>query len=184
MASIWAGSAMVATARGGGGGRFGGRGLEGMSGGNGSARGRGIGARVGGMGGGGAGLASVEVACRQAKDPAPSRPGTESRETPALVTGGSPAAFEERFPDVATRPVVQTVGEKTFYWKNNLWRDADLTLEETEKNPTRVEQFSDGYFAAWRLETTAASPSTLPSMARFWFGSMKKTYLIEPPETN
>jgi Ca-activated chloride channel family protein len=82
----------------------------------------------------------------------------------------------------AGKPAVQTVADKTFYWKNNRWRDADLT-EETEKNPTRVEQFSDAYFAlASRDNGRFAKYLALdgPILVRL----DEKTYLIEPPETN
>jgi Ca-activated chloride channel family protein len=41
---------------------------------------------------------------------------------------------------------VQTIGEKTFYWKNDRWRDADVTADG-EKNPIRIKPFSDAYFA-------------------------------------
>jgi Ca-activated chloride channel family protein len=46
----------------------------------------------------------------------------------------------------ADKPSVQNVADKTFYWKNNRWRDAELTAE-TEKDPIKVQQFSDAYFA-------------------------------------
>jgi Ca-activated chloride channel homolog len=45
----------------------------------------------------------------------------------------------------AARPPIQTIGEKTFYWKENRWRDADVTAEN-EKHPVRIKQFSDAYF--------------------------------------
>jgi hypothetical protein len=44
------------------------------------------------------------------------------------------------------RKPVQTIGEKTFYWKNDRWRDADVTADG-EKNPIRIKAFSDAYFA-------------------------------------
>jgi Ca-activated chloride channel family protein len=44
------------------------------------------------------------------------------------------------------KKAVQTIGEKTFYWKNDCWRDADVTAEN-EKNPIRIKPFSDAYFA-------------------------------------
>jgi hypothetical protein len=80
----------------------------------------------------------------------------------------------------SSRPTVQTVGDKTFYWKNNRWRDADLT-EETEKNPTRVEQFSVAYFMlASRDNGRFAKYLALdgPILVRL----DEKTYLIEPAE--
>ena len=75
---------------------------------------------------------------------------------------------------------MQTVGDKTFYWKNNRWRDAELT-EETEKNPTRVEQFSVAYFMlASRDNGRFAKYLALdgPILVRL----DEKTYLIEPAE--
>jgi hypothetical protein len=73
---------------------------------------------------------------------------------------------------------VQTVGDKTFYWKNNRWRDADVTAEN-EKTPTRVAQFSDAYFAlAARDNGRFAKYLALdgPMLVRL----DGKTYLIEP----
>ncbi|HEV3304639.1 MAG TPA: VIT and VWA domain-containing protein [Planctomycetaceae bacterium] len=162
---------------GGGGGHFGGRGLEGMSG-NGSAGGRGIGGRVGGIGGGGAG-GFGGGGLSTGKDPLPADPAASGDSRPSHRRRPSAS---RKVSDVATRPVVQTVGDKTFYWKNNRWRDADLT-EETEKNPTRVEQFSDAYFAlASRDNGRFAKYLALdgPILVRL----DEKTYLIEPPETN
>jgi hypothetical protein len=84
--------------------------------------------------------------------------------------------------DGSSKPVMQTVGDKTFYWRDGHWRDADLT-EETEKGPTRVEQFSDAYFAlAARDDGRLAKYLALegPILVRL----DDKTYLIEPAEPN
>ena len=73
---------------------------------------------------------------------------------------------------------MQTVGDKTFYWKNNRWRDADVTAEN-ENTPTRVAQFSDAYFAlAARDNGRFAKYLALdgPMLVRL----DGKTYLIEP----
>ncbi len=64
---------------------------------------------------------------------------------------------------LAERKPVQTIGEKTFYWKNDRWRDADVTAEG-EKNPTRIKPFSDAYFAL-AAQRTADLPNTWPSTA-------------------
>jgi Ca-activated chloride channel family protein len=80
------------------------------------------------------------------------------------------------------KSVVQTVADKTFYWKNNRWRDADIT-DENEKHPVRVKQFSDTYFAlASRENGRFAKYLALdgPILVRL----DDKTYLIEPAETN
>jgi hypothetical protein len=76
---------------------------------------------------------------------------------------------------------MQTVGDKTFYWKNDRWRDADLT-EETEKDPIRVQQFSEAYFGlAARDSGRFAKYLALdgPILVRL----DDKTYLIEAAET-
>jgi Ca-activated chloride channel homolog len=84
--------------------------------------------------------------------------------------------------EAAKKPAVQTVADKTFYWKNNRWRDADLTAE-TEKDAIKVQQFSEAYFAlASRDNGRFAKFLTLdgPIVLRL----DGKTYLIEPAATN
>jgi Ca-activated chloride channel family protein len=105
----------------------------------------------------------------------------EFSDSPAVVMK-RPAPGLQNGSEAAGKPSVQTVGDKTFYWKNNRWRDADLT-EDTEKHPTRVEQFSDAYFAlASRDNGRFAKYLALdgPILVRL----DNKTYLIEPSETN
>jgi Ca-activated chloride channel family protein len=100
--------------------------------------------------------------------------------TPVVDLDGLPAG--QKSSDAARKPTVQTVGDKTFYWKNNRWRDAVLT-EESAKKPTRVTQFSDAYFAlASRDNGRFAKYLALdgPILVRL----DDKTYLIEPPEPN
>jgi len=58
--------------------------------------------------------------------------------------GGS-VVFKTDDATVGQNPI-QSIGEKTFYWKNDRWRDADVTAEG-EKNPIRIKPFSDAYFA-------------------------------------
>jgi len=84
--------------------------------------------------------------------------------------------------EAAKKPAVQTVADKTFYWKNNRWRDADLTAE-TEKEAIKVQQFSEAYFAlASRDNGRFAKFLALdgPILVRL----DGKTYLIEPAATN
>jgi len=132
------------------------------------------GGRGGGMGGGG-GMISQ-------RDPLPAdvpslAPTVTSTRTHWKAQTQSQTNFEG-----PRKQVVQTVGGKTFYWKNNRWRDAELT-EETEKNPTRIEQFSAAYFAlASRDNGRFAKYLALdgPILVRL----DDKTYLIEPADTN
>jgi Ca-activated chloride channel homolog len=94
---------------------------------------------------------------------------------------GAPSQPQEGS-QAATKPAVQTVADKTFYWKNNRWRDADLTAE-TEKDAIKVQQFSEAYFAlASRDNGRFAKFLTLdgPIVLRL----DGKTYLIEPAATN
>ena len=76
---------------------------------------------------------------------------------------------------------VQTIAGKTFYWKDNRWRDADLT-KETETNPIRVAQFTDAYFALAARDNGRFSKYLAlegPILVRL----DDKTYLIEAAET-
>jgi Ca-activated chloride channel homolog len=61
------------------------------------------------------------------------------------VTRTGPAQIESEEATSVKKPV-QTIGEKTFYWKTDRWRDADVTADG-EKNPIRIKAFSDAYFA-------------------------------------
>ena len=65
---------------------------------------------------------------------------TTTKSTTMLsVRGGRRTAFQP------AKPSLQTIGEKTFYWKNDRWSDAQVTAEG-EKNPVRIKAFSDDYF--------------------------------------
>jgi len=157
------------------GGGFGGMGGGGMGGGGaGMGGGGGRGGGGGGMGGGGMGGAAVP-------SPAPVSPmsmsGKSVRSWRKRQTAPQPGDRSE----VSPRPVMQTVGDKTFYWKNNRWRDADLT-EETEKDPIRVQQFTDAYFALAARDNGRFSKYLAlegPILVRL----DDKTYLIEAAET-
>jgi Ca-activated chloride channel family protein len=99
-----------------------------------------------------------------------------------VVGMDSPTSFDLDNSGAPGKPSVQTVADKTFYWKNNQWRDAALTAE-TEKNPTRVQQFSDAYFAlAARDNGRFAKYLALDGPILLQLGD--KTYLIEPAPTN
>jgi hypothetical protein len=94
----------------------------------------------------------------------------------------NPTSFDKDNSGGPRKPSVQTVADKTFYWKNNQWRDADLTAE-SEKNPTRVQQFSDAYFAlAARDNGRFAKYLALDGPILVQLAD--KTYLIEPAATN
>jgi Ca-activated chloride channel family protein len=155
---------------GGGGGRGGGGAR--IAGGGGTGGGR------GGLGGGGGvigGGADVDK-------PAPVSPMSMSGKSVRSPRKRQTASKQNGRREEPNRPVVQTVADKTFYWKNNRWRDADLT-EETEKNPVRIQQFSDAYFAlASRDNGRFAKYLTLdgPILVRL----EDKTYLIEPAQTD
>ncbi len=78
---------------------------------------------------------------------------------------------------VAGKPPVQNVADKTFYWKNNQWRDAALTADN-EKDPIKVQQFSDAYFAlAAQDHGRFAKYMTLDGLVLVRLDG--KTYLIE-----
>ena len=73
---------------------------------------------------------------------------------------------------------VQTVGDKTFYWKNNRWRDSDVT-PEGEKHPIRIKAFSSQYFAlAGKSDGQFAKYLSLEGPILITLEG--KTYLIEP----
>jgi Ca-activated chloride channel family protein len=99
-----------------------------------------------------------------------------------VVGMDNPTSFDKDNSGGPRKPSVQTVADKTFYWKNNQWRDADLTAE-SEKNPTRVQQFSDAYFAlAARDNGRFAKYLALDGPILVQLAD--KTYLIEPAATN
>lgn len=128
-----------------------------------------------GMGGGGMGGAAVPR-----PDPVSpmSMSGKSVRSSRKRQTAGQPSGRSEDSP----RHVMQTVGDKTFYWKNNRWRDADLT-EETEKDPIRVQQFSETYFALASRDSGRFA-KYLALEGRILVRLDDKTYLIEPAEAN
>ncbi len=170
--------------RGGGGGGFAGGGFGG-GGGFGSGGSHASGSAGGGMGGGGAGGMGGGGQIQSEPPlhvPSSAMSGRSVRSARRRSTSPQvrDQAQEPRETEGSSRPAVQTVGDKTFYWKNNRWRDAELT-EETEKNPTRVEQFSVAYFALassgnGRFARYLALDG--PILVRL----DEKTYLIEPAD--
>ena len=76
------------------------------------------------------------------------------------------------------RRVKQLAGRSLFF-KNGRWEDAGLT-EEQAKDPTKIEQFSDAYFALVKQAGEKLAPLlTLDEPALVRIGGT--TYLIEPP---
>jgi Ca-activated chloride channel homolog len=76
------------------------------------------------------------------------------------------------------KPTLQTIGEKTFYWKNDRWSDAEVTTEG-EKNPIRIKAFSNDYFKlAGQANGRFAKYLTLDGPMLIVLEG--KTYLIEP----
>ena len=93
--------------------------------------GRGMAGGMGGMGGGmgGPGMGMPARQGRLAGRPA-----------------GQPAIAADAKPDIAAKQTVRNIGNRTFYLRDKQWVDSTLS-EKQEKNPQRVKQFSDEYFA-------------------------------------
>jgi Ca-activated chloride channel family protein len=125
--------------------------------------------KSGGMGGGWFGGFTNRSA-----SPAPAAPGS----VPSAASAANSTDFFAVGDGLAAPKPVQTIGEKTFYWKNNRWRDADATAEG-EKNPIRIKPFSDAYFAlASRENARFAKYLALDGPVLVVLDG--KTYLIEP----
>ena len=78
----------------------------------------------------------------------------------------------------APKNPVQTIGDKTFYWKNDRWRDSDVTAE-AEKHPIKIKAFSSQYFAlAAKGDSQFAKYLSLEGPILIALDG--KTYLIEP----
>ncbi len=182
-APTWTGSDITDA----GGQRFGGMG-GGMPGDK-ADRSTGMGGMGGGMGGGGFGGGGGmgrfnEVGQNQQSDSnfdqAPAKPNFRAR---AKNRKGAPSQQE---PDdkkkdsekSSPKNPVQTVGDKTFYWKNDRWRDSDVT-PEGEKHPIRIKAFSSQYFAlAGKSDGQFAKYLSLEGPILIALDG--KTYLIEP----
>jgi Ca-activated chloride channel homolog len=76
------------------------------------------------------------------------------------------------------KPSLQTIGEKTFYWKNDRWSDAEVTAEG-EKNPIRIKAFSDDYFKL-AAQANGRFAKYLALDGPVLITLEGKTYLIEP----
>ncbi|HEX4071677.1 MAG TPA: VWA domain-containing protein, partial [Planctomycetaceae bacterium] len=97
---------------------------------------------------------------------------TTNSTTMLSVQPGAAPAFQP------AKPSLQTIGEKTFYWKNDRWSDAQVTAEG-EKNPVRIKAFSDDYFKlAAQANGRFAKYLTLDGAILIVLEG--KTYLIEP----
>ena len=82
---------------------------------------------------------------------------------------------------VARRPAqrVKQIAGRSLFFKNGRWEDAGLT-EEQAQDPTKIEQFSDAYFALVKQAGEKLAPLlTLDEPALVRIGGT--TYLIEPP---
>jgi Ca-activated chloride channel homolog len=94
----------------------------------------------------------------------------------------APPAFAPAPALANAKPTLQTIGEKTFYWKNDHWSDAEVTAEG-EKNPLRIKAFSDVYFKlASQANGRFAKYLTLDGPILIVLEG--KTYLIEPATGN
>ena len=77
---------------------------------------------------------------RQVRSPAAAVPLLSTSKAP----GFAPASVEGGEKQASN--AVETIGEKTFYWKNNRWQDADVTAQG-EKKLVHIKAFSPEYFA-------------------------------------
>ena len=79
------------------------------------------------------------------------------------------------------RQTVRNIGQKSFFRKQNQWRDSTVTLKQ-EQRAIRVTQFSKTYF-----DLAAAHSGTLAKYLAFnepvLVNLGTQTYLIEPPPT-
>jgi hypothetical protein len=72
---------------------------------------------------------------------------SEARAMPLGVADGvgKAAMFEDSEGNAQVAVNVQNVGQKTFYRRQNQWRDASVTPEQ-EKKAQRIKQYSPEYF--------------------------------------
>jgi Ca-activated chloride channel homolog len=157
--------------------RFGGRGEASDKDYDGAPAGRGMGG--GGMGGGGAMSNNNDAETNAA--PASTNRSRRTRPTPMLDEGFIRKDSQDlkKSPEsTAPKNPVQTIGDKTFYWKNNRWRDSDVT-PEGEKHPIKIKAFSSQYFAlAAKADSQFAKYLSLEGPILIVLDG--KTYLIEP----
>jgi Ca-activated chloride channel family protein len=136
----------------------------------------------GGMGGGMGGGGGMRDSNKDVGEPAQ----TANPLAPASGMGYIGKTRRERSRQRNSAPVevtapknpVQTIGDKTFYWKNDRWRDSDVTAEG-EKHPIKITAFSSQYFAlASKGDSQFAKYLSLEGPILIALDG--KTYLIEP----
>lgn len=71
--------------------------------------------------------------------------GPAPRKSPARSAPGKVAVYEDANGDLKAALTVRTLGQKTFFHKNNVWRDSTVTDEQVRK-AIRIKQFSREYF--------------------------------------
>lgn len=77
---------------------------------------------------------------------APAAPAlSELRKLDASGGSGKAAFYEDAVGNTQVATSVQNIGQKTFYRRNNQWRDSSVTAEQEQK-AHRVKQFSPEYF--------------------------------------
>lgn len=116
--------------------------------------------------------------------PAAAAPGFAAAEARVAAGGGGSAGkaalFEDADGNAQVAENVQNIGQKTFYRRENRWRDASVTPEQ-EKKAQRVKQFSKEYF---ELATKHG-----PHLAKYLAFTEpvlvnlgNETYQIDPPD--
>ena len=110
----------------------------------------------------------------------------QATNVPSAVSGGLPTADAAGSGPQGSRPqknrqTVRNIGQKSFFRKQNQWRDSTVTLKQ-EKRAIRVTQYSKTYF-----DLAAAHSGTLAKYLAFnkpvLVNLGTQTYLIEPPPT-
>ena len=72
-------------------------------------------------------------------------PASELKKLESLSGSGKAAFYEDSLGNTQVAASVQNIGQKTFYRRQNQWRDSSVTPEQ-EKQARRVKQFSPEYF--------------------------------------
>jgi Ca-activated chloride channel family protein len=139
----------------------------------------GLSRRSGGFGGGGlgGGLRSEQIDSLDAKAARPTPTSADSRSGPAKADESKAVQGEVGETDKET---VLNIGQKSFFKKNNQWRDSTVT-EEQEKKAIRIKQFSKEYF-----DLAAEHGGELAKYIAFnepvLVNLAGKTYQIDPPD--
>jgi Ca-activated chloride channel family protein len=97
-----------------------------------------------------------------------------------LADADAAAGFPAGGPPPKNRQTVRNIGQKSFFRKQDQWRDSTVTAEQ-EKRAIRVTQYSKKYF-----ELASSNGGTLAKYLVFnetvLVNLGNQTYLIEPPE--